>query len=61
MSRLPCIKGCKYFAGMEKDGSPLCTREPKPRGELRADMGCWWGEREKKEADNENKAQGRLF
>ena len=45
MPRIPCIKGCIYFAGLDKSHKPICTRFPKPMGALNADTGRWWGDR----------------
>lgn len=63
MPRIACIKGCIYFAGLDKSNKPICLRVPKPLGDIEADTGCWWGERrkpERTEPDNGSE-QGRLF
>lgn len=61
MPRIPCIKGCKYFVGLDRDNKPICTRVPKPFGDIEADRGCWWGERAKPEKKETDTKQGGLF
>lgn len=63
MPRIACIKGCIYFAGLDAHCKPICTRVPRPLGEIEAYRGCYWGERKKaeKETEHESKEQGRLF
>lgn len=43
MPRIPCIKGCIYFAGLDKSNKPVCTRVPKPFGDIEADRGVLVG------------------
>lgn len=61
MPRIPCIKGYIYFAGLDKSNKPVCTRVPKPFGDIEADRGCWWGERAKPEKKETDTKQGGLF
>ena len=61
MPRIACIKGCIYFAGLDKSNKPICTRVPKPFGDIEADRGCWWGERAKPEKKETDTKQGGLF
>ena len=46
MSRLPCIKGCIYYRGMDARHKAICDSPhvPKPRN-VDPDVGCYWGER----------------
>ena len=64
MPRLPCIKGCIYYRGMDTRHKAICDSPhvPKPQN-VDPDVGCWWGEREKAErrVDDEDKTQGSLF
>lgn len=61
MPRIPCIKGCKYFVGLDRNNKPICNRVPKPMGDIKADTGCWWGERAKTEKQETDTKQGGLF
>ena len=63
MPRIPCIKGCKYFVGLDRDNKPICNRVPKPMGDIEADTGCWWGERSQIErrTKDDDKSQSTLF
>lgn len=63
MPRIPCIKGCIYFAGLDKSNKPICTRVPTPLGDIEADTGCWWGKRAetKRRTKNDDKSQSTLF
>lgn len=63
MPRIPCIKGCKYFVGLDTDNKPICNRVPKPMGDIEADTGCWWGERSQIErrTKDDDKSQSTLF
>lgn len=63
MSRLPCIKGCIYFKGLDARNKPICSRVPKPFGDIEADTGCYWGERAptERKTNDDDKSQGTLF
>ena len=64
MSRLPCIKGCIYYRGMDAGHKAICDSPhvPKPRN-VDSDTGCYWGERAPTErrTNDDDKSQSTLF
>ena len=64
MSRLPCIKGCIYYRGMDARHKAICDSPhvPKPQN-VDPDTDCYWGERAPTErrTNGDDKSQSTLF
>ena len=68
MSKIPCIKGCIYYRGMDARHKAICDSPhvPKPRNvdpDVGCDVGCYWGERAPTErrTNDDDKSQSTLF